>query len=591
MTERRPNDYKRHSFRATIAPRAQANESGLSAPTMNFTATLETATQRVTLAYRDREMLTTSPDGQCFLLFCGDIFRPQTTDTGATLLDLYQQRGMDFVRDIHGTFTFVLIDRRADLIALVTDRHNSYKLYVSRQGETLIVSNTIHLQPLRGAHIDRIGVACYLSGGYLYNDRTLFEPVRALASASIYRLQDDKLHQEKYWHFIFPATSSASSAALKRELGDIIVEATRTRLRSDRPIYLSLSAGYDSRAILGVLAEKLHVRDVHCFTYFHGSVRPNTDEAVSAQLATLCGYTHELVPSFDGDAVQTLRRNGHLSNGMIQACDEIDALYRLGEQADGAPVLYVGDTLWLGSTAELTTIQAARSAAYMPDFNQLCWLERWLGSSLYQQFDAAVHAEIHAAIRHVPPTADLYNFRDMLRFDQAMPRGMGAWRECYAGHFFMLANPLLDDDMLELILRTPSSLRRGKRLYIETVTEMFPKLFALPRAVTASYASYWPEAIRQQNAGLRAFVAGEASPLDDIIAPDIIIGLLAAQTSRRSQQASLLAATRKSTYHLLQRLKLHTSPLVRHFTPKPAVPAFRLITRLLTLRSFLSETA
>ena len=41
-------------------------------------------------------------------------------------------------------------------------------------------------------------------------------------------------------------------------------------------------------------------------------------------------------------------------------------------------------------------------------------------------------------------------------------------------------------------------MRDDRRLYKATVTAMFPELFAIPRADTASYATFWTDVVWQQ---------------------------------------------------------------------------------------------
>lgn len=583
---------KLNSFVAFVDSQARSAQPAWAVPSLSFQTTMATAGHTVTICFGERDMLTTSADGQCTLLLAGEIYRPQTPNAGERLLDLYEQQGLDFVQGLNGAFCLLLIDRRADVIAVATDKENTFKVLVSDFDGRLVISNSIYLQPVRGARIDQTALACYMAAGYVFNDRTLFEGVRVLDSSSVYSVQDHTLKQHKYWQYRFPSsTRNVPVSTLQHELGDLIVEAVRVRIKDDQPTYVSLTAGTDSRAILGVLADHLHLSDVQCFTYAYGAVKPGTDEQLAGKLAALCGYPHAVIPSFDGDVVNTLKRNGRLGGGMAQVCDEVDAWIRLGASLDSdtKPVLLTGDTRFVGLDFRMKTDNDAAAGAFMTDFTALAWLEQGIGSAAYREFVAATQAEIDLAVKRLSPTENRFDLRDLLRFYQVHSRRTATWREYYSSRFFRTAHPFLDDDILEFFCQLPSSLRREKRLYLETVTRMFPRLFALPLATSASYASFWQTAIRDQRAGIRSLLQGEPSPLDEIIAPEFLLALLAAEDTSLRRSKQLARTALKKTYHLLKRTGLGDIGYVAPSLFHPAVSVQTFLTRALTLRCFLSE--
>ncbi len=539
-------------------------------------------------------MLTTSADGQCFVVLCGDLYQPESAESGQVILDLYAGRGRDFIKDLHGLFALLLVDRRADEIILATDRDSSFKVFVSWENGTLIASNSLYLHPVQGRPIDRAAVACYLAAGYAYNDRTPYEGVRVLESGSTYHLHDAKLDHVKYWRYQFDATpKSTPLESLKKDLRDLVIEAIRLRLRSDRAPWLSLTGGYDSRVILAVLAKCLRVPDVQCFSYAYGEVLPDSDESYAGRLAALCGYSHQIVPSFDGDVLRVIQRNGHLCGGSADVSDEIDAWFTLGTNvaAGPMPVLFSGDTRFLSFDFDIKNVRDATTGSYMPDFNVLSWTKSLLGAATYREFASAVDNELDIAVKRTPPSDDLYAFRDMLGFEQAHVRLTGPWREYFPGRFFKQARPFLDDSLLELFLRLPTDLRRAKRLYMETFTEMFPELFALPRATSASYASYWRPAIQRQSAELIRLVEGQPSPLDDVIEPDILVALLNTDLTSYTRTYSFTRSALKKSYAWLKRTGLPGLPATRPSLFKKPVAEHRFLSRALTLRSFMAEVA
>ncbi len=562
--------HKPESFRASFEPRGHAIPARPAAA-LPFHAALETDAYRIALDYNNRAMLTISADSQRLVVLSGDLYRPENAD-GSAILNLYGRLGPAFAAALHGAYSLLLIDREAGQILLVTDRENSIKL----------------LQPTGGRRIDRAAVASYLAAGFNYSDRTLYDGIRLLDGASLYRLRAGQLEQTRYWQFRFNP-SRAPLAALKKDLGDLLIEAVRLRLRSDRAPYLSLSAGEDARALLGVLAA-LKVPDVQCFSYALGSGAPGSDELLSGQLAAVAGYQHQIVRSFNGSAAQVIGRNVELGGGMTQVCDEVDAWVTLGEAAQNGPmpVLLTGDTRFFRFDFEVKSVEDATAGSYMPDFTVLAWLRPLIGQPRYDEFLAATRSDLADVVERMPPASDGYELRDMLGFQQIHSRLTGTWREYFAGRYFHQARPLLDDDILDLFLRTPTALRRQKRLYLATVSAMFPQLFAIPRAASASYASYWPDALRQQRDELCRLIEGKPSPLDAVIEPDILLALLSADLPSLTHSSDQLTRSIKRGYRLLKRINWRWMPFARPSLFHSAVPAHKFLTRALVVRGFLS---
>src|SRR5690606_30899316 len=112
---------------------------------------------------------------------------------------------------------------------------------------------------------------------------TLLEPVRLLDGGTVATVRGNTLNTESYWRFEQTSTTSKPVETLKQEFADRLIEAVRLRLPRHAPVYISLSAGGDSRAILGILAESLRVPNVRSFSYAHGPIQPDSDEALSRQ--------------------------------------------------------------------------------------------------------------------------------------------------------------------------------------------------------------------------------------------------------------------------------------------------------------------
>jgi len=118
----------------------------------------------------------------------------------------------------------------------------------------------------------------------------------------------------------------------------------------------------------------------------------------------------------------------------------------------------------------------------------------------------------------------------------------------------------MDNDILDFMMTVPMSQRPDKRLYIDTVTRMFPDLFKFKRAATSGFSSYsWERAaLSVRHPEIEDFLSNQDSPLDEFIPPGVILDLL------REQRASI-AQTNRGLKGIVRssRLKVLNSPMAQ----------------------------
>ncbi len=344
----------------------------------------------------------------------------------------------------------------------------------------------------------------------------------------------------------------------------------------------------DRRAHQIILAERLHVPDIRAFTYAYGSPQPMTDEALAPALTTHYGGKHRVIQSFDGLVVETLMAIAQLGQGLTDISDETDTWLTLGsEVGDGVrPLLFTGDLI-ITRDLNVTSTDDALTIAKMFDFTVARWLEPLIGRPCYDQWAAETQAEQESALRQLPPMADYYILLDMLRVYARLPQVFSTWRRNFAGRFFDVVNPLMDANVVEIFMKTPFVLQRDKTLYHQTVQAMFPELFALPRAKTGNYATYWIKAFKEQAGDVRAWVQSTSSPLDELIEPDVLLTLLDSDRQSYGRAYTAFRSKVQSTYRWFNRVSGIQPGFARPSLIKKIVPAHRLSSRSLVLRSFL----
>jgi asparagine synthase (glutamine-hydrolysing) len=385
------------------------------------------------------------------------------------------------------------------------------------------------LHPVRHLTIDKAAVASYLVNGVVYNNRTPFHEIRVMERASIYQYYDCKLRRSTFWEYCFSnAYAARPYNQLKQDLRELLVEAVKLRIPPTSAPFISLSAGYDSTAILGIIGSCLRRRDAQCFSYAFGQTAPSSDEFLSQQMAALYGYPFRVIPSFAGSLQTVIERNARLGQGTSHFCHEVDAWFALGHNGSRSDEkwLFVGDECMGWINRPLYSYADVLQAVAIYDFSRLTWLEHYLDSACIRLLSEAVKGDIETIIKRCPESDDLHDVKDYLYLDQRLSHLIMPWRENFPGRFFTVANPLLDNAILDFIQKVPSSLRRGKRLFKDTVRNMFPDLFRVRRAQSSSFTLYWDQALQDQKVELVSLVAQEVSPLDAILPQEALVHIL-----------------------------------------------------------------
>jgi len=488
--------------------------------------------------------VASSHDDQVTLLLHGEIY------TGGKLpadylLERYLDDGLEFAKDVNGSFAILIVDKRSDQIALITDRLNTREVFTSKykRSHWLSTALTYHLHPVDDLKLDPVGIAFYLTNRKIPNDRTLFAGIRALERACVHTLTEDGFQTKRYWSYdLNESRSGVAEKTLQADLSDLLIEGVRKRLSDNPKVILSLSAGYDSTSILGLL-NKLQVPDVECFSYANGDPEPNSDPYVARKMAHHLGYTHTIVPGYQDVLPEMLNANAELGQGLAPIIHEVDAWKDLSKwfSTTQQGALFVGEILMGGRhrkrplKSDLDVIRE-----FYRDVTGMPRLSRVLPHQEYAVLEEAMSQGYSEFINRCPPTDDYYKKRTYLMLDQDLRKNY-AWRANFAGPFINIRFHLLDNDIIEFMTTVPMSLKLNYHLYRSTVTKMFPDLFKIKRATTSGFSEYsWErEALSTRYPEIEDFVSNQDSPLDEFIPPDVILDLL------KEQRASLVRRSRR----------------------------------------------
>lgn len=477
------------------------------------------------------DQIASDEENNVILILHGELYDATGPAQAKLALDRYLATGADFVKDINGSFSIVILDKRQDVVLAFTDRLNSRRLFYSQYRGCFWISSSLKLHPT-STDLDLTGLACYLANGAVFNNRTIFEGVSVLERGSIHRLERDGLQSTPYWvHRFTNEYAGLDEAKLRRELADLLVESVRVRSGRDEKLFVSLSGGYDSATILGILVSHLRIRNIDCCSYKYGELRPETDAGVAKQIADYLGVPYTVAQSYSGDLVSALRTNADVGYVMNKYCEDAEVWFGFRDslQSSGRSALFVGDECFgdvpFLRQSPIRSMDDVLECVGIHDFSRWSWLSPFLEKNAYRSMRDGWREERNLIVQKCPPSDDHLDYKDFLYLQQRVNHIIFPWRHCIMGEHVIVRQPLLDRSILDFMSRIPAARRLWKRFYVDTVTEMFPEVFNI--GITRTPGSYpnWAREFVAQRAAIEGLLA-ETSALDSVISPDAVTRLL-----------------------------------------------------------------
>jgi asparagine synthase (glutamine-hydrolysing) len=238
------------------------------------------------------------------------------------LLEAIDAWGLDLALErSNGMFAFALWDRRERRLHLVRDRLGEKPLYYGWMGDTLLFASelkSLRAHPAFRGSVDRNALAAYFRANCVAGPRSIYEGVRKLPPGSVLTVETDRAHDRAraavpvpYWSAFDaytddPRRAPMSDADAIDAADELLLDATRMRLRSDVPLGAFLSGGLDSSVVVALM-QRHSSKAVRTFTI--GSPSATYDEADrAAEIASRLGTDHTELTVTADEAIAVIPR-------------------------------------------------------------------------------------------------------------------------------------------------------------------------------------------------------------------------------------------------------------------------------------------
>lgn len=334
------------------------------------------------------------------LISKGYVFK--TTSDTEVIINSYIEYGFNCVDKFNGMWAFAIYDFSKKVLFCSRDRFGVKPFYYYLNNDILYFSSelkSLHQAcGLTRANLSKVYE--YLAYGYRINDgETFLENCSELLPGTNMIYENNQLRFHKYWELGMNNYKHNDSMSIHDEYSQLFESAVRLRYRSDVPVGILLSGGFDSSSIAKVtdnLIEKgdLEQNEIHAFIASFPNFKDDETE-IAREFIKTCKHIrlHEMVidsKNIADDFEETIYGLDHpvssfatiAHNNIMKKCNERGIKVVLNGQ--GSDEAYAGYVRYISGVHLLDQL-LSRKGNFFSEFHHLNSLNKYSKSHLLSQ--------------------------------------------------------------------------------------------------------------------------------------------------------------------------------------------------------------
>lgn len=233
----------------------------------------------------------------------GHCFRTQS-DT-EVIIHLYEECGPRFLEQLNGQFAFAIWDSQQQILLLGRDRLGVRPLFYTILGDRLVFASEVKAilsHPSIQAAVDPLVLHEIFTFWAPLGEQTIFNNIKQIQPGHFLLCQNGEIIDQTYWQLEFlpediQAHTARSFAVILEQFRELLIDATRIRLRADVPVGAYLSGGVDSSTLSAII---LNYTQNQLDTFSISFSDPEYDESIfQQQMADFLGTAHHSVHTSD----------------------------------------------------------------------------------------------------------------------------------------------------------------------------------------------------------------------------------------------------------------------------------------------------
>ena len=265
-------------------------------------------------------------DKSVYVVFNGEIFnylelrkslikkghKFYTDSDTEVIVHAYEEYGEAFVHQLNGQFAIALWDKGCGKLLLIRDRVGIHPLFYTVIGNQLVFGSEIKaILPLlpNSPKLNTKALDQIFTFWSPISPNTIFENIFEVSPGNLITVENEKISNNTYWDFSFPTEQRYHSASIEEqseELTELLIDATKLRLRSDVPVGAYLSGGLDSSIITSMIH---HYGEVPLRTFSIGFEDNQFDERC---------YQRQMIDYLNADHSHIVCKNSDIADNFAQ---------------------------------------------------------------------------------------------------------------------------------------------------------------------------------------------------------------------------------------------------------------------------------
>ena len=391
-----------------------------------------------------------------------------------------------------GHFASAVLHDESKTINLINDRFGLYPIYIARYKNALIFASeqkSLLVLNIIATDIDQISVSLIISIGELCGDRTLFQNIKTLPSATVLTACNDGISTRKYWQYKYEVKEAPSWRESVEQVSESLERAVRRISTQHHDIGVPLSGGLDSRLLLALAKKKSNV------TSYTWGVDYSKDVKIAKNVAQQLGSKHNEI-HVNGDYLATMAPQGvWLTEGLTSATNfhvlpHVD--YVSGKSSvvlDGL----AGDAILGGNFIAdgwLHTLDANKAAENIWHWRHSGWLGDFASNDMEELSNPAREEFIKLFHSYSGKTPMDQSMAFLL--DNRVRRNSICGTEILRSKLITY-HPFFDNDFIDTVSVLPHQWRRRHKFYLAVLKQLSPEAASIvwDRTALPASAPYW----------------------------------------------------------------------------------------------------
>jgi asparagine synthase (glutamine-hydrolysing) len=213
------------------------------------------------------------------------------------LVHLYEEMGEQFLTELNGIFSGLIVDLKKNKILLFIDRYGLQRIYIHESpGSLLFASKARAITEIKSKcrQLDYRSLGEFFSCRCVLENRSLFENIRILPGGSAWSiLPSGKI--EKHYYFTpdrWENQEPLDQEGFFSELKDLFPKIVKKYLNKQDKAMLSATGGLDTRMILAAM--ELSPGRLPCYTH-GGMYNESFDVKIARNIARICHQPHQVI--------------------------------------------------------------------------------------------------------------------------------------------------------------------------------------------------------------------------------------------------------------------------------------------------------